>query len=185
MPPKIITTARLRLEAAEPRHLDSRWKAIESSLSELRKWMDWAIHESRDSSREFLERAVKAWDAGTQWTFAITLEGEVVGTVSIDNYQALTASAELGYWVSTAHTGQGFATEAGAVVVNLAFKELGLHRLQLHAGTDNIASQRVAEKLGFKRLGRARDFGRGDEGFFDCYAYDLLVNDPRPLGLDG
>jgi len=90
---------------------------------------------------------------------------------------------ELGYWVRTDRCGRGYATEASSSVVEFGFEEAGLHRLELRAGVDNRASQRVAEKLGFQQEGRLRQGGRGAEVPYDCYVYGLLVSDPAPRNL--
>jgi ribosomal-protein-serine acetyltransferase len=177
----MFATARLQLEAAEPRHLDSMRAAVESSLPELRQWMAWAIEDSPETTRHFLEQAAQAWEAGTAFSFAITSQGAVIGAVGIAPYDPLSASGELGYWLASDHSGRGLTTEAAAAVVTFGFEDLGLHRLQLHAGIKNVGSQRVAEKLGFRKMGIVRDACRGEAGFYDGYIYDLLVTDPRPI----
>lgn len=153
--------------------------AIGSSLPELRRWMWWAVDDAPEGTTEFLEGSERSWDSDTAWNFAITLRNEVIGGAGIDTYLPLRSSAELGYWLATAHTGQGLMTEAASALVTFAFEDLQLHRLQLHAAIENVASQRVAEKVGFRRMGRVRDATRGDRGFYDCYLYDLLESDPR------
>ena len=59
-------------------------------------------------------------------------------------------------------------TEAGKLVLNFAFKKLKLRRVYGSAFSDNPASQRVFEKLGFKREGVSRQaywrFGRWRDG---------------------
>lgn len=153
--------------------------AIESSLPELRRWMWWAVDYSPEGTSQFLEESAGAWDSDRGWNFAISLRNEVIGGAGIDTYLPLRSSAELGYWLATAHTGQGLMTEAASALVTFAFEDLQLHRLQLQAAVENLASQRVAEKLGFRRMGRVREAVRGDRGFEDCYLYDLLESDPR------
>jgi RimJ/RimL family protein N-acetyltransferase len=96
MLPQLISTTRLRLEAAHPRHLDSMRVAIESSLPELRAWMPWAIDDSRERTREFLEGAARAWQDGTGWGFAIVLERDVIGTVGLAPYDPLNAASRIG-----------------------------------------------------------------------------------------
>ena len=59
---------------------------------------------------------------------------------------------ELGYWIARPHWGQGFATEAGRAVLDIA-KALGLKRLEASHFLDNPASGRVLEKLGFRSTG--------------------------------
>jgi [ribosomal protein S5]-alanine N-acetyltransferase len=50
------------------------------------------------------------------------------------------------------------ATLAVGEAVEIAFRELGLHRLQAGTLVDNIASQRVLEKNHFERIGLARRY---------------------------
>jgi [ribosomal protein S5]-alanine N-acetyltransferase len=62
------------------------------------------------------------------------------------------------YWVDEERTGRGLATAALAEVVDYAFAELELHRLEAGTLVDNVASQRVLEKNGFERFGLAKRF---------------------------
>jgi ribosomal-protein-alanine N-acetyltransferase len=64
-------------------------------------------------------------------------------------------NATVGYWVDDARRGRGLATAAVAAVAELAFGELGLHRLEAATLVDNAASQRVLEKNRFLRIGLA------------------------------
>jgi RimJ/RimL family protein N-acetyltransferase len=52
--------------------------------------------------------------------------------------------------------GQGLVTEACALVVDFGFHRLGLHRIWADHPPDNLASERILEKLGFQREGVAR-----------------------------
>ena len=61
-------------------------------------------------------------------------------------------AVELGYWIARPHWGQGFATEAGRALLDIA-KALGLKRLEASHFLDNPASGRVLEKLGFRSTG--------------------------------
>ncbi len=59
---------------------------------------------------------------------------------------------EMGYWVARAHWGRGIATEAGTALIEIA-RTLGLAQLEAAHFTDNPASGRVLEKLGFEPVG--------------------------------
>jgi RimJ/RimL family protein N-acetyltransferase len=61
-------------------------------------------------------------------------------------------SVELGYWIARPFWGRGFATEACAAVIEIA-RALGILSLEGSHFTDNPASARVLEKLGFEPLG--------------------------------
>jgi RimJ/RimL family protein N-acetyltransferase len=61
-------------------------------------------------------------------------------------------NVELGYWIARLHWGQGYATEAGRQLLEIA-RTLGLPQLEAAHFLDNPASGRVLEKLGFTPTG--------------------------------
>jgi len=83
----------------------------------------------------------------------------------------------LGYWVRTSATGRGVASRASRLVARFAFAELGLHRIEILAAVPNIASQRVAEKIGAVREGvlRKRLLIRGEPQ--DAVMFSLVRED--------
>ncbi len=88
--------------------------------------------------------------------------------------------ANLGYWVRTSAVGRGTATLAACLVARFGFAQLGLHRIEILAAVDNIASQRVAEKVGAVREGvlRKRLLINGES--HDAVMLSLL---PEDVGL--
>jgi RimJ/RimL family protein N-acetyltransferase len=61
----------------------------------------------------------------------------------------------VGYWVRADARGRGIGSRALALAAEWGFAH-GYRRLQLHADVENLASQRVAEKAGFRREGVLR-----------------------------
>ena len=173
-----ICTRRLQLEPVGPHHSSALYEAVAASSAELRPWLFWAVDHSLDKSREFTKRCLDLWGV-SQWTFAICESDRLIGCVGLDSYESFLSSAEIGYWLRTDRAGRGLMTEAAGAVVDFAFGELNLHRIELHADTRNAASIRVAEKLGFARVGLLREGERGEDGWHDCYVFDRLATD-RP-----
>ena len=79
-----------------------------------------------------------------------------LGNVSVWHTSRRERAGEIGYWVRSTITGDGIGSEAAARVVQVAFEELELHRVTLRIATGNLASERIAEKLGFVREGLLR-----------------------------
>jgi RimJ/RimL family protein N-acetyltransferase len=77
-------------------------------------------------------------------------EPSLVGSCGLG--RRASGAVELGYWIARPHWGQGFATEAGRALLDIA-KALGLKRLEASHFLDNPASGRVLEKLGFRSTG--------------------------------
>ena len=82
-----------------------------------------------------------------------------VGRINLNNViRGPFLSGGLGYWVSATHNGQGLATTAVGAMRDLAFGELGLHRLEASTLLHNAGSQRVLERNGFARFGLAPEY---------------------------
>jgi ribosomal-protein-alanine N-acetyltransferase len=91
--------------------------------------------------------------------FAILVGDRISGTVTMSNIDyGPFQSATLGYWVAERLNGRGLATKAVAEVIEIAFGDLGLHRLEAATLVDNVPSQRVLEKNHFEPIGLARRY---------------------------
>lgn len=91
---------------------------------------------------------------------------------------------EIGYWLTPAAWGRGYATEAGRAVVDMARRALGLKRLVSAHHADNAASGRVLRKLGFHETGREQRpcLARGHD--VTCAVLELdLATGARPLPI--
>lgn len=86
-------------------------------------------------------------------------------------------AVELGYWIARAHWGQGFATEAGRALIDIA-RALKLPRLEASHFVDNPASGRVLDKLGFVATGLSAErysCARGGEAMSRLYRLSLMA----------
>jgi [ribosomal protein S5]-alanine N-acetyltransferase len=106
--------------------------------------------------RQIIDRSIALRVAGFGERFLIRVGDEVVGVLAVNNIvRGVFQSASIGYFVAQAHNGHGVATRAVAQVCEWAFGPAKLHRLEAGTLVDNIASQRVLERNGFRRIGLA------------------------------
>jgi ribosomal-protein-alanine N-acetyltransferase len=78
-------------------------------------------------------------------------DSRLIGRININGItRGAFQSAGVGNWVSQSHNGRGFASAALADVIEIAFKELRLHRLQAETLLHNTASQRMLARNGFQ-----------------------------------
>jgi RimJ/RimL family protein N-acetyltransferase len=87
--------------------------------------------------------------------FAIAEDGQVVGSIGL-GINERSQNGHIGYWCARDARGRGLTTRALRLVCRYALEELQLQRLELITDPDNLASQRVAEKVGFRREGVLR-----------------------------
>ncbi|MEP6697590.1 MAG: GNAT family protein, partial [Pseudonocardiales bacterium] len=88
-------------------------------------------------------------------------------------------TAAAGYWLAPQARGSGFAAEALAALAAWGFATLGLERIQLQAAEDNVASQRVALRAGFRFESRSRRAGRCGGKQTDMLIFGRLRDDPE------
>jgi [ribosomal protein S5]-alanine N-acetyltransferase len=101
--------------------------------------------------------------------------GQVVGRITLnDIVWGPFQSCHLGYWVSADQNGRGLATAAVRAIIEVAFGELGLHRIQAGTLLYNTGSQRVLERNGFQRFGVAPQYLRIAGQWQDHALYQLI-----------
>jgi ribosomal-protein-alanine N-acetyltransferase len=102
---------------------------------------------------------LKKGELGTRADWAIRVNGVIAGDISLHAIiRGPIQTANVGYMVDSGLRGRGVATAALRLVVEHAFGELRLHRLDAGAMPSNIGSLRVLEKAGFTRVGVNRRF---------------------------
>jgi RimJ/RimL family protein N-acetyltransferase len=143
-----IETERLRLRRLTPDDL-AAMHALDADPAVVRWLYDGPC--SEDESRRALQRRLDR-DPATGLTLGAEVRdaGELVGRVSL-TVAAEHRQGEIGFIFSPAHQGKGYATEAAAAVLALAFGPYRLHRVVGRAEARNVASARVLEKLGMRR----------------------------------
>lgn len=120
---------------------------------------------------------------GRALPFVVLYDGEVVGQVTVSNIVWGSARwAQVGYWIDQQHAGRGITPTAVALAIDYAFDELGLHRMEVAIRPENPASLRVAEKLGFARIGEAPRYLHINGAWRDHVLFALTAEDV-PNGL--
>lgn len=120
-------------------------------------------------------RAMLAADPDKVFAFAVTVGGEVVGSVGVfrkDNIHYRTA--ELGYYLGEAHWGKGYMTSAVKQICRLVFESSDIVRIFAEPFAYNAASCRVLEKAGFVCEGTMRRNAEKNGRIVDMKLYALV-----------
>ncbi|MGN7764902.1 GNAT family N-acetyltransferase [Paenibacillus sp. 22594] len=158
--PESFESNRLMIRAA-------RWgdgaavnEAVHESLAELRQWMPWAqapptIQETEASIRrshlQFMERK------DLRMLLYHKESGQLVGSSGLHRIDWQTRKFEIGYWVRTSCSRQGYISEAVDAITEYAIRELGANRIEIRCDSRNTQSARVAGRLGFTLEGIIRN----------------------------
>ena len=124
------------------------------------------------------EREAVAEALAREHQFVIVDEGALAGFIQLMGVSsAPMASAMIGYWVDEARSGRGLATRAVAEIVEHAFGDLGLHRLEAGTAVENVGSQRVLERNRFTKVGILREHILIGGNWLDHYLWERIVGD--------
>jgi RimJ/RimL family protein N-acetyltransferase len=115
----------------------------------------------------------------TKFQLAVALKSNhrLVGSCGIRVASAGAREGDIGYELSPAYWGQGYATEAARAIVGFGFSELGLHRIWSWCVADNLGSARVLEKLGMRLEGRLRDKAYYKGRWWDRLLFAILEDE--------
>lgn len=142
-------------------------EAVKESIEELRPWMPWAQHiptleESELSIRharlQFLNRS------DLRLLLIRKETGQFIGSSGLHRIDWESRKFEIGYWLRTSFSNQGYMTEAVAAITNYAINELQANRIEIRCDGRNVRSARIAERLGFTLEGALRKEKRGTDG---------------------
>lgn len=179
----MLTTARLQLRPIQPDDAEILLKAKQESWAELYQWNVGVIAEYEKLNlafeQEFCTKRAEAFAKRERLNFLAFMQAEngFVGVGSLNECDWENNQHSLGYWVHSAHTGKGYASEMAQALVHHAFVDLKAFRLTSFHAAPNKASGRVLKKVGFKHEGvlRQQHVIRGER--MDEVHYGLLVSE--------
>ena len=82
--------------------------------------------------------------------------------------------ATIGYWLDKEHQGKGIMTRSVKILINFAFTELGLNRIQINCAPENTKSSSIPKRLGFTKEGITRQAEWIYDHFVDWEQYSLI-----------
>ena len=138
----------------------------------------WMPHTSRAQSLRFLEDVLM--NNPLAWAIQYKPDNLVIGCINLRNDEKRTAARcyALGFSMSKDYWGMGIMPEAAALVIPYAFETLRARLLSCYHYPQNIRSQRVIEKSGFKFEGRLRLCAQLDNGeVFDELCYSMTKHE--------
>jgi RimJ/RimL family protein N-acetyltransferase len=147
-----IETPRLLLRPFEKRDLEA--VMAYHVLPDVQRYLDW---KGRDRGEcvvaiESMSRQRRFNRPGDVVSLAIVrgCDSRVIGQVSLRWTDATASQAEMRFAINPAFRGQGYCTEAVRAVLDVAFGQLGFHRVFARCGAKNRGSAQMLKGLGMR-----------------------------------
>lgn len=141
----------------------------------LAEWMPWAAGQTLERTENFIRMTQRQVAEDNGFQALIVLHERIVGMVGFHNVEWEAETTTLGYWIAQEHQGRGIVTQAVEALVDHAFDEWKLHRVQIRAATGNTKSRAIPERLGFEQEGILREAEKVGGRFQDLVLYARLA----------
>ena len=180
-PQEHLLGARVVLIRRDDCYEEEMLSAINESRTELREYLFW-VDNTKDLSdvKKATQIFQKQWDDNVAWGYNIYQRDtlELIGTISAHNIQFKNQSVELGYWLRTSKTHQGYMKEAIHVLEEELFNQ-GIHRITICCDVFNKKSSNTAIRAGYKLESVAKEAIYHYTGLHDIETY--VKFSPYPL----
>ena len=127
---------------------------VSSNLTHLRQWLPW-VGGSYDSSdaEQFIIQSCEKFNNDAGADYAVIYNETIIGMVGIHSIDWENGCASIGYWMGSPHCGMGITTLVVRQLLAYIYDDLLLKKIELTAAEHNIASNKVAIKLGMEQGG--------------------------------
>jgi ribosomal-protein-serine acetyltransferase len=172
---KLTIDDNLFLERLKLSHAEVIFNAIDQNRTFLRKWLPFVdfTHKVTDTEKfvqSILEKPIDKRDE----VYAIWFKHEFAGLIGFKDADRVNDKIEIGYWLIEKMTGKGIATAAVRKMVNLAFRNMNINRVQIRCGVGNEKSSAIPRRLGFSFEGIERNGERHNHSYIDLEVFSLL-----------
>lgn len=163
------------LRLLEARHSDELYQLIRRNWERLRVWVPWLrLTSTVDQTREYVQRSLQRFANGNGFSAGIWVGDTLVGQIALEYIDRENRLTEIGYWIDAGVEGKGIVSKACQHLVDYAFGELDLNRVQIRCAVENTRSRAIAQRLGFVEEGVLRQVERLEDRYVDLVIYGML-----------
>ena len=174
-----LTHGDVTVRSIRPRDARVINRLLKDNRSWLQKWEATVPgFEGPPPSSEMIRNVLRLARKDQVAPFVVEYRGQIVGQVTLSGLSfGSLASGAVGYWVSEAFAGKGITPLAVALVVDWAFTNLGIHRVEVCIRPENEASLRIVRKLGMRYEGLRRRYIHIDGDWRDHVTFVIYAGD--------
>jgi len=169
----------VELRLLEERHAPTLFAVIQENREHLSGLPFVDATHVEDDSLAFIRSSLEQFARNEGFAAGIWKDNNLIGVIGTLKIDWLNKKVEIGYWIARDAQGQGIVTDACRAIVNHAFAEWGLNRVEIQCATINQKSAAVAKRLGFKLEGTRREAHLVGGRFNDLLVFGMLSRDWR------
>jgi len=175
---KIQIEDALYLKALELRDSEELLPLIEKNRAYLREWLPWLdMTRDIDEMIAFIDASIRQHAAGLGFQAGIWHQNQIVGVIGYHHLEWANHSTCIGYWISEQFQHRGIMTKSCRALVEYAFEEWHLNRIEIRCAIGNTRSRAIPERLGFKPEGLLNEAEWLYDHYVDHVVYGMLAKE--------
>lgn len=175
---KLPVDGEISLMLLQPKHAETLFELVDTGRDYLREWLPWVdTTKSVKDGEEVIRLWLKQFAADDGFNAGIVYQGKIVGVIGFHGINRVHQSASIGYWLAEGVQGKGIMIRACRKMVEVAFGEYGLNRIEIRCAFENDKSRVIPERFGFQQEGIIRDAEFLNGSFHDHVIYGLTRRD--------
>jgi ribosomal-protein-serine acetyltransferase len=175
---KIAIEDGLFLKSLELLEAEELLLLVDANRPYLREWLPWLdLTRNIDEMIVFVESTLSQLSSNQGFQTAIWHNGQIVGIIGYHHLEWANRSTCIGYWLDERYQGRGFMTKACRALVDYAFDEWKLNRIEIRCAEGNRKSRGIPERLGFRAEGLLREAEWLYDHYVDHVVYGMLAKD--------
>ncbi|HMT08600.1 MAG TPA: GNAT family protein [Pyrinomonadaceae bacterium] len=156
------------------------FRTVHRNSEHLIEFMHWMSPDySLESAREFIEGATKTVSKSGSLGFGIFRSQQLIGSIGFVYFDELAEKTEIGYWIDREEQGKGIVSKACRKLIDWAFEDLNLNRIEIRCSSLNKRSSAIPERFGFKLEGHLRESEYRNGKLHDFLIFGLLRSEWR------
>ncbi len=163
----------------EPWHAETFAALFQRHGADFYDWLPWQKFEDPEATRGFLTSMAEGRGAGTKRLFGIWVDDELVGGTLFPTLNAHSGVGEVGVFLAAPARGQGIVTRTVTAMLDWAFTERDMRRMEWRCAPGNAASRAIPAQLGFSHEGTLRQVFRNGDRFDDLEVWAILREEWR------
>lgn len=162
------------LEASDAPELQA---LVEANREHLSQWLPWAPAQDLADCEKFIADTEAQLARNDGFQAAIAPNGPILGVVGFHSIDWTNRNTTIGYWLAESVQGRGIMATAVRALVDHAFDEWDLHRVEIHCAPGNHPSRAIPERLGFREEATLRETELAGGRYLDSVVYGLLAEE--------
>ena len=165
----------VELAILELRHAPLLFELVRANHSRLLEWCPWLDDvETIEKTEEFIRTKLTKFAIDNGFTAGLFESRKLIGVVALEYIDRTNNVTEIGYWLDRGAVGRGLIISACRRLIDHAFTDLNLERVQIRCASENFRSRAIPEKLGFTKEGVIRQCERLHNRTVDLVVYGML-----------